>query len=251
MATTACVTASYLRAWVLTIAKNVAVDVVRRARPTSELPETRAEDRLPSYAQIEHLADELPEKERAAVVLRYGYDLSLLGHRHRTRLQRGGCPPGRFLRCAAPAKEAAMIAVPKALDRRFREAATDAGLVDVSFDVADTQIGPLLLAVTERGLCRISFDPEPDRETETLARTFGVRVLRAPRELDSVRRELDEYFEGRRRDFDLPLDLRGREGFSRDILERLARCRTARSRPTSHWPSRPATPARPARSARS
>jgi methylated-DNA-[protein]-cysteine S-methyltransferase len=115
-----------------------------------------------------------------------------------------------------------MTAVPKALDRRFREAATEAGLVDVSFDVADTQIGPLLLAVTERGLCRISFDPDPDRETETLARTFGVRVLRAPRELDPVRRELDEYFEGRRRDFDLPLDLRGREGFSRDILERLA-----------------------------
>ena len=116
-----------------------------------------------------------------------------------------------------------MTAVPKALDRRFREAATEAGLVDVSFDVADTQIGPLLLAVTERGLCRISFDPEPDRETETLARTFGVRVLRAPRELDPVRRELDEYLDGRRRDFDLPLDLRGREGFSRDILERLAK----------------------------
>jgi methylated-DNA-[protein]-cysteine S-methyltransferase len=116
-----------------------------------------------------------------------------------------------------------MTAVPKALDQRFREAATEAGLVDVSFDVAETQIGPLLLAVTERGLCRISFDPEPDRETETLARTFGVRVLRAPRELDPVRRELDEYFEGRRRDFDLPLDLRGREGFSRDILERLAK----------------------------
>ena len=115
-----------------------------------------------------------------------------------------------------------MTAVPKELDRRFREAATEAGLVDVSFDVADTQIGQLLLAVTERGLCRISFDPEPDRETETLARTFGVRVLRAPRQLDPVRRELDEYFEGRRRDFDLPLDLRGREGFSLDILERLA-----------------------------
>jgi methylated-DNA-[protein]-cysteine S-methyltransferase len=116
-----------------------------------------------------------------------------------------------------------MTSVPKTLDRRFREAAVEAGLVDVSFDVADTQIGALLLAVTERGLCRISFDPEPDRETETLARTFGVRVLRAPRELDPVRRELDEYFEGRRRDFDLPLDLRGRQGFSRDILERLSK----------------------------
>jgi methylated-DNA-[protein]-cysteine S-methyltransferase len=116
-----------------------------------------------------------------------------------------------------------MTSVPETLDRRFRQAAADAGLVDVSFGVADTQIGPLLLAVTERGLCRISFDPDPDRETETLARTFGVRVLRAPRELDPVRRELDEYFEGHRRAFDLPLDLRGREGFSREILERLAK----------------------------
>jgi methylated-DNA-[protein]-cysteine S-methyltransferase len=115
-----------------------------------------------------------------------------------------------------------MTSVPKTLDDRFRQAAADAGLLDVSFDVTDTPIGPLLLAVTERGLCRISFDPEPERETESLARSFGVRVLRAPREVDEVRRELDEYFEGRRRDFDLPLDLRGREGFSRLILERLA-----------------------------
>src|SRR5512134_1419700 len=114
-----------------------------------------------------------------------------------------------------------MTSVPNALDRRFREAAAETGLLDVSFDVADTPIGPLLVAVTEQGLCRISFDPEPERETESLARTFGVRVLRAPRQVDDVRRELDEYFEGRRREFDLPLDLRGREGFSRLILERL------------------------------
>jgi len=116
-----------------------------------------------------------------------------------------------------------MTAVPNALDRRFRRAAAEAGLVEVSFDVADTPIGPLLLAVTERGLCRISFDPEPDRETEQLARLFGVRVLKAPREVDRVRRELEEYFEGKRREFDLPLDLRGRDGFSREILDRLAR----------------------------
>ena len=116
-----------------------------------------------------------------------------------------------------------MTTVPNALDRRFRQAAAEAGLVDVSFDVADTPVGPLLLAVTERGLCRISFDPEPDRATEELARTFGVRVLKAPREVDRVRRELEEYFEGMRREFDLPIDLRGREGFSRAILDQLAR----------------------------
>jgi methylated-DNA-[protein]-cysteine S-methyltransferase len=115
------------------------------------------------------------------------------------------------------------MTVPTELDRRFRQAAAESGLVDVSFDIADTPIGPLLLAVTERGLCRISYDPEPERETDELARLFGVRVLRSPRQVDPVRRELDEYFEGRRRDFDLRLDLRSRTGFSRDILERLAR----------------------------
>jgi methylated-DNA-[protein]-cysteine S-methyltransferase len=116
-----------------------------------------------------------------------------------------------------------MTTVPNALDRRFRLAAAESGLVDVSYDVADSPVGPLLLAVTELGLCRISFNPEPERDTEELARTFGVRVLRGPKEVDGVRRELEEYFEGRRRSFDLPLDLRGRTGFSREILDRLAR----------------------------
>jgi methylated-DNA-[protein]-cysteine S-methyltransferase len=116
-----------------------------------------------------------------------------------------------------------MTAVPNALDRRFRDAAAAAGLLDVSYDIADTPIGPLLVAVTDRGLCRISFDPEPERETEELARGFGARVLRAARPLDEVRRELDEYFEGRRRDFDLSVDLRGRTDFSLAVLEQLAR----------------------------
>ena len=115
-----------------------------------------------------------------------------------------------------------MTMVPNTLDSRFREAAAEAGLVDVSFDVADTPVGPLLVAVTDNGLCRISFDPEPERETEDLARTFGVRVLRAPRQIDPVRRELDEYFEGRRQEFDLPVDLRGRSEFTQHVLERLA-----------------------------
>ena len=67
----------YLRAWVFTIATRVAADEGRKRRPepAAELDGATTEDR-PTYAQIEHLADELPEKERAAVVLRYGYDLS-------------------------------------------------------------------------------------------------------------------------------------------------------------------------------
>jgi RNA polymerase sigma factor (sigma-70 family) len=67
----------HLRAWVLTIAARIAIDSGRRTRPTAhELPELPVEDGRPAYAEIEHLADELPPTERAAVVLRYAYDLA-------------------------------------------------------------------------------------------------------------------------------------------------------------------------------
>ncbi|HEU6445682.1 MAG TPA: RNA polymerase sigma factor [Gaiellaceae bacterium] len=67
----------YLRAWVFTIATRVAADEGRKRRPepAADVDGLTADDR-PAYAQIEHLAEELPEKERAAVVLRYAYDLS-------------------------------------------------------------------------------------------------------------------------------------------------------------------------------
>jgi RNA polymerase sigma factor (sigma-70 family) len=66
----------HLRAWVLTIAQNVALDVLRRTRPTEELAETASTDSRPAYAELADLTDGLGPKERAAVVLRYGYDLS-------------------------------------------------------------------------------------------------------------------------------------------------------------------------------
>jgi RNA polymerase sigma factor (sigma-70 family) len=66
----------HLRAWVLTIAQNVAVDTLRRARPSAELPDRAASDVEPAYAELAELTDGLGPKERAAVVLRYGYDLS-------------------------------------------------------------------------------------------------------------------------------------------------------------------------------
>jgi RNA polymerase sigma factor (sigma-70 family) len=67
--------ADHLRAWAFTIASRIAVDEHRRQRPRAELPELAAVDGRPAFAQLEHLADELPPTERAAVVLRYGYDL--------------------------------------------------------------------------------------------------------------------------------------------------------------------------------
>src|SRR5262245_66502310 len=104
------------------------------------------------------------------------------------------------------------------LDARFRAAAIREGITDVRFDVVPSPLGDLLLAETDRGLCRISYTVEG--QEESLARAFGVRVLRAP--LDDVRRELDEYFAGSRHEFDLPLDLR-LEGFQASVLRELAR----------------------------
>jgi len=65
-----------LRAWAYTIAARVVVDAHRRRRPAGEPVEGAAVDARPAYAEIEHLAGDLPPTERAAVVLRYGYDLS-------------------------------------------------------------------------------------------------------------------------------------------------------------------------------
>ncbi len=110
------------------------------------------------------------------------------------------------------------MSVTPELDARFRAAALAEGLVDVRYDIVPSPVGDLFIASTPRGLCRISYTVEGT--DEAVARVFGARVLRSP--LDDVRRELDEYFEGRRRDFDLPLDLRVAP-FHEAVLHELAR----------------------------
>jgi methylated-DNA-[protein]-cysteine S-methyltransferase len=109
------------------------------------------------------------------------------------------------------------------LDRRFRDAASALGLVDIGFDVVDTPVGPLLVAASDQGLASISYDAEPERQLDRLARIAGPRVLRSPRSVDPARRELDEYFEGRRHAFDLSLDLRALPPFTVSVLRELAR----------------------------
>jgi methylated-DNA-[protein]-cysteine S-methyltransferase len=104
------------------------------------------------------------------------------------------------------------------LDTRFRAAALAEGLIDVRYDLVDSPVGELFVAATDRGLCRIAYFPE--RAEDEVSRAFGRRLLRMP--LDDVRRELAEYFEGKRRDFDLPLDLRVAP-FHTDVLRELAR----------------------------
>lgn len=109
------------------------------------------------------------------------------------------------------------------LDRRFRDAAFALDLVDVGFDVVDSPIGPLFVAASTRGLASISFDSDPEDQLERLARVAGPAILRSPRSVDAARRELDEYFGGRRRIFDLALDLRALPPFTVSVLHQLAR----------------------------
>ncbi len=116
-----------------------------------------------------------------------------------------------------------MTTVPSSLDHRFREEAASAGLLDVAYDLTDSPIGTLLVAASERGVCRISFDPEPEQELDALATAFGARVLRASGPVDGARRELEEYFEGARHEFDLRVDLTPLPPFQRAVLEELVR----------------------------
>ncbi len=108
------------------------------------------------------------------------------------------------------------------LHQRLERAAGDAGVLDVAYRTIDSPIGTLLLATTDLGMLRVAFDREGiDTVLEDLARDVSPRILRAPARLDGAARELDEYFAGDRRTFDLPLDLRLSHGFRRAVLEQL------------------------------
>jgi methylated-DNA-[protein]-cysteine S-methyltransferase len=106
------------------------------------------------------------------------------------------------------------------LKHRLGLAAEAEGLLDVAYTTVDSPVGPLLLAATPRGLVRVAYGIEDhDRVLDTLSQKISPRILRAPRRLDVVARELDEYFGGQRRAFDLPLDLSLSGGF-RQLVQR-------------------------------
>jgi methylated-DNA-[protein]-cysteine S-methyltransferase len=109
------------------------------------------------------------------------------------------------------------------LDRRFRDAAAEAGLLDAAYDLVESPVGPLLVAATDRGVIRISYHPDPAEHLEHLARLAGPRVLRSPHRVEPARRQLDEYFDGRRHTFELDVDLRGTAPFTERVLTELAR----------------------------
>ena len=108
--------------------------------------------------------------------------------------------------------------------RSLTDAANHEGLIDVAYSWVDSPLGRLLVARTDKGLARISYVGEDeDLILADLATRISPRVLEAPSHLDDVRRELDEYFDGRRQGFDVPLDWSLTAGFGRRVLKATAR----------------------------
>jgi methylated-DNA-[protein]-cysteine S-methyltransferase len=108
------------------------------------------------------------------------------------------------------------------LRARLASAADDSHVLDIAHRTIDTPVGALLLAATEAGLVRVAFAGEDhDRVLAQLAERISPRILRHDPRLDDAACQLDEYFSGTRRTFDLRLDWQLCTGFRGDVLRHL------------------------------
>jgi methylated-DNA-[protein]-cysteine S-methyltransferase len=108
------------------------------------------------------------------------------------------------------------------LRARLAEKADTDDLLDVAYRTMDSPIGPLLLAATPAGLVRVAFECENhDDVLVELSTVISPRILRSSHRVDDVARQLDEYFGGRRRLFEVPVDLQLSKGFRRAVLTHL------------------------------
>ena len=146
------------------------------------------------------------------------------------------------------------MSIPTDLDRRFRDAAARSGMLDAGYDLVDSAGRASCSSRRPIAACCGSRSTRiPEQQLERLARLAGrARAARRRAPVDDVRRELDEYFEGRRHAFDLAVDLRGLTPFSERVLQR-ARARAVRRDGDVRRPRRraPASRRQRARSARS
>jgi methylated-DNA-[protein]-cysteine S-methyltransferase len=111
-----------------------------------------------------------------------------------------------------------------AVKSRFAARAAAEGLLDVAYTRTDSPFGELLLAATPRGLVRLGLpNQDADGLLGELAGRISPRVLETPVPFEEARRELDRYFEGRLRDFELPVDWRLSGDFRRRALRAVAR----------------------------
>jgi methylated-DNA-[protein]-cysteine S-methyltransferase len=108
------------------------------------------------------------------------------------------------------------------LHNRLTAAAQRDGVLEIAYRTVDSPVGPLLLAATDHGLIRVAYAVEDhDAVLQQLADKVSPRILQAPARLDTVARELDEYFAQARRVFDVPLDWRLAAGFRAAVLHHL------------------------------
>ena len=97
------------------------------------------------------------------------------------------------------------------------------GLETVGYGVVDSPLGPLWIAVGPRGVLAIHYGAEPSSlELGRIVRTYGPGVLPDARRSDPVARELDQYFSGKRRSFEVAVDLSPLTDFQRRILSATA-----------------------------
>lgn len=106
------------------------------------------------------------------------------------------------------------------LHRRLEASAERAAMLDVAYTTVQTPVGTLLLAATPKGLLRVAFEVEDlDRVLDDLGRRVSSRILRSPRRLDAAASEIEEYFERRRKSFNVSLDFSLSKGF-REVVQR-------------------------------
>jgi methylated-DNA-[protein]-cysteine S-methyltransferase len=131
-------------------------------------------------------------------------------------------PPDTEARALLAALPESDAAAESRLRARLADVAQAQDLLDVAYATVDSPVGPLLLAATDHGLVRIAFGVEDHARVLTdLATRIGPRILRSPLRLGAAVGQLAEYFDGHRRSFDLPLDLRLSSGFRRQVIDHL------------------------------
>ncbi|HET7801155.1 MAG TPA: methylated-DNA--[protein]-cysteine S-methyltransferase [Humibacillus xanthopallidus] len=123
---------------------------------------------------------------------------------------------------ASPADSDTVGADVALLHDRLIESASATGSLDLTYRVVDSPVGRLLLAATEVGLTRLAFEREDhDAVLDSLATHIGPRILHDDKRFDEIARELEDYFDGRRHTFDVPIDLRLSRGFRLEVLRHL------------------------------
>lgn len=102
---------------------------------------------------------------------------------------------------------------------RLATRAIDEGVAKVAVDVMDSPLGPLWLAIGPNGVLAIHYGAGGyEGDLRRIVARYGPGVLRAPKRLDEVKRELEEYFAGRRTRFELSVDLSALTPFQQRVL---------------------------------